>query len=88
MGRGGAGPEFVMALLDWRNDPSGAIRQRFVAMGGDRQVRLTQRTLDEFENEGGRFANLRALGAQDYEAMQEAGDDDGGDEEEVQVAVI
>ena len=56
-------------------------------LGGDRLVRLTQRTLDEFENEGGRFANLRALGAQDYEAMH-AADDDDGDEGEVQVAVI
>jgi hypothetical protein len=51
--------EFVFALLDWGNTPQGRIRRHYIALGGDPAVRLTQTRLDQFDREGGMFANLR-----------------------------
>ena len=56
---GGSRNEFVFALLDWTNEPSGRIRRWYLALNGDPSVRLTQQRLDAFKMEGGRFANLR-----------------------------
>jgi hypothetical protein len=66
VGRGGGRKnEFVFALLDWGNTPQGRIRRRYIALGGDPAVRLTQTRLDQFDREGGMFANLRAAGAEE-----------------------
>ena len=71
VGRGGDGPDmFVFALLDWRTSLRCRIRQHFLALGGNPEVRPTQKHLDECEDEGGQFAWLHSLGAQDEEQNQ------------------
>ena len=85
IGRGGGGQGmFVFALLDWRNELSGMIRRRYIVLGGAPEVTLTQRRLDEFVQQGGAFANLRAAGETDVAAAAAAaaaavivGDEDG-----------
>ena len=48
LGRGGAGPGlFVFALLDWRQSTR-ARRRRWIRIGGDAHLRVTQRMIDEF----------------------------------------
>ena len=85
IGRGGGGQGmFVFALLDWRNELSGMIRRRYIVLGWAPEVTLTQRRLDEFVQQGGAFANLRAAGETDVAAAAAAaaaavivGDEDG-----------
>jgi hypothetical protein len=47
-GRGGAGPGiFVYAILDWGNETK-ARRTRFLQLGGDATVRVTQQIMDDW----------------------------------------